>query len=67
MDVTYDSHAKLIDNRRFIITINREQAYRRYQLHYADDYKCIGGPLSPEDFAKTHGFECEWPHTKANR
>lgn len=54
-----------LNKEKIIVTIDRSEAYRRYQLRVRNDdgsFTDVGGPLSPKDFAKTHGFNCEWPH-----
>ena len=59
----------MIDKSKIIVTIDRNEMSRRYQLNIRNDdgsHTQIGGPLSPKDFYYTHGFDCEWPHEKSD-
>lgn len=55
----------MIDKSKIIVTINRNEMVRRYQLNIRNDDGSmteIGGPMRSEDFYWAHGFDCEWPH-----
>lgn len=55
----------IIDKSKIIVTIDRSQAERRYQLNIRNEngsFEKISGPLSPRDFFYTHGFSHEFPH-----
>jgi len=66
MKVTFNNkdEAILINGRRFIVVLNRDQMVRRYQLAYSDTLKDIALPLNNRDFEISYGFSCEFPHKR---
>jgi len=58
-------YAFLISGKPFLVTIDRSEMERRYQLSVVDDANVttdIGPPLRQKKFEDTYGFKAEWPH-----
>lgn len=55
----------MIDKSKIIVTIDRSEMHRRYQLNTINEdgtFTSIGEPLSPKEFHEVHGFSCHFPY-----